>query len=129
MKRISLLSMCFLITVFLFGANYVHANGDDQVKPEVVKVIAVGDNMVEITFNEELDETTAEDISNYSIEQPYGAKLKLDIYSAELNDAKNKVIITTNEQNNYSVYMLSISNVVDVAGNVIDNCQFAFVGM
>lgn len=129
MKRLRVVSMFLFISLLLFSVNYVHANSDDQVKPEVVSVKALVGNKVEVTFNEELDRVTAEELSNYSISELYGNKPRLDVLGAELDGLGTKVILTTGQQNSAVLYGINISNIADLAGNVMDSCQKVFVGM
>ncbi|GMQ60844.1 hypothetical protein [Vallitalea maricola] len=129
MKRLREISVYFLMTVLLCTTTCVYASSDDLVKPEVAKVMGLEGNRVEITFNEELDKTTVEDISNYTIFEKYGSKEQLQVLEAELDDTKTKVIITTEKQKSYILYDIYISGIADLSGNVMDNNHKVFIGL
>ncbi|GKX28692.1 hypothetical protein SH1V18_11720 [Vallitalea longa] len=127
MEKLSKFSVCLLVLVLFCSTTLVYANSEDREKPELKSVIAIDTNTVEITFNEAVDKTTAEDISNYVISELAG-NTELDILSAVLDETKTKVVIVTDEQCEM-VYSLEIRGVTDLAGNIIDDCQMAFVGL
>lgn len=86
-------------------------SGDDETPPVVNSAEAVLETAVEISFNEPLDEATAENTANYQIDPA------LSISAAELSG--NKVTLTTSPQTAYENYTITINNVEDLAGNVI----------
>lgn len=129
MKRLREFSVCLLIAVLLCTTTCVYANSDDLAKPEVTKVMGLEGNRVEITFNEELDKTTVEDISNYTIFEKYGSKQQLQVLEAVVDESKTKVIVTTEKQKGCTLYGIDICGVADLAGNVMDNDHKVFVGL
>ena len=89
-----------------------HIFGADIIPPTLNSAVALSSTSVEITFSEPLDETTAENTGNYSID-PF-----LDISSASL--AANKVTLATTEQTEAENYTITVNNVEDLAGNPIE---------
>lgn len=75
-------------------------------------VVATGENTIEVVFTKEVDETTAENIANYSINKEVGAPTK-----AELKDDGVTVKLTVNDLINGRGYKLTIDGVEDLAGN------------
>ena len=89
-----------------------HVAGADIIPPTLISAVALSSTSVEITFSEPLDETTAENTGNYSID-PF-----LDISSASLGT--NKITLTTSEQTEAENYTITVNNVEDLAGNPIE---------
>jgi hypothetical protein len=82
-------------------------------KPQLTSVVASNNKSVKVTFNENLDEN-ALTITNYTI-------AGLQVLKAELDGTDKKVVIlTTAAQTAGSIYKLVVTNVTDLAGNVID---------
>jgi len=86
-------------------------SGDDLTPPVINSATALSETSVEITFNESLDDATAEDIANYQI---YPA---LTITDAVLNGYR--VTLTTSQQTEFENYTITVNNVEDLAGNII----------
>jgi lamin tail-like protein/Big-like domain-containing protein len=86
-------------------------SGDDETPPVVSSAAAISETSVEINFNEPLDQTSSETLSNYQIVPA------LTITSAVLSG--NKVTLTTSQQTAGESYTITINNVEDLAGNVI----------
>ncbi len=89
------------------------SGGDDIIPPVLINANALTSTSVEVTYNEAVDEETAETISNYSISPT------LNISAAQLTSS-NKVTLTTAEQIVGENYTLTVNNVEDLAGNIID---------
>ncbi|HEU4964769.1 MAG TPA: S-layer homology domain-containing protein [Bacilli bacterium] len=100
---------------FPFGGRAV-----DTEEPTISVAYAGTNTSVYVEFSEDVDNATAEDIENYSIEG-------LTIVKAEQQDDKNIVKLTTSEQVEGNVYTLEIANVEDVVGNVLDTDGDEFV--
>ncbi|PIU61132.1 MAG: hypothetical protein COS84_11545, partial [Armatimonadetes bacterium CG07_land_8_20_14_0_80_40_9] len=98
-------------------------SGPDTTPPEVLSAQAFTYTEVEITFSEELDETTAETAANYTLEP------SLTVAAAQLQTDKTKVKLTTSAQEYKTPYTITISNVEDLAGNPIPpGSNVGFVG-
>ncbi|GMQ60859.1 hypothetical protein [Vallitalea maricola] len=96
----------------------------DETKPELQSAVALSNTSVKLTFNEDMDEASVENIANYEIEG-------INILKAERQTAKNEVILTTTAQTSGTIHKVVVSNVKDVSGNVInsDNDEFLFAGL
>jgi hypothetical protein len=96
----------------------------DTTPPEVISATALDDESVEVIFSEPLDQTTAEQASNYTI-------AGLPILSATLQVDPTHVVITTHYQSNL-LYALVVASVEDGSGNIIqppnDNASFTGLG-
>ncbi|HWQ29352.1 MAG TPA: hypothetical protein VN549_00065 [Negativicutes bacterium] len=94
---------------------------EDTTKP-TVKHELLGRNEIMLTFNEEMDRASAEDLDNYMIEYD------VTILSADLSDSGNYVILKTTDISARDFYRLTVQNVCDVAGNSIVRYRAAFDG-
>jgi len=74
--------------------------------------VATGKNKVTLVFSKEVDETTAENLANYSINKDVGAPTK-----AELQDDGKTVKLETNDLVNGRSYKITVDGVEDLAGN------------
>lgn len=83
----------------------------------------MGNNIVKITFNEEVQRSDAEDISNYII------KNNLSVYNAELDSTGKIVTLTTAPQREGYIYWLTAQNVRDISGNTMEPLEKRFTGM
>lgn len=95
----------------------------DSTKPQLSAAAALTNTTVKVIFNEKVDEVTAENAANYTIEG-------LTITSAERQDNEAEVVLTTSAQTAPHVYTVKVENVTDLVGNVIDsdNDDRAFAG-
>ena len=96
---------------------------------EVDDVVAVDENTVYVIFKDEVDEASAENISNYTIDEGVGAPRKAVYDEYDVDDdgkiddtstytEKYVVKLTTNDLiNGWSKYDLTIDGVLDLAGN------------
>jgi hypothetical protein len=85
----------------------------ETVKPQLTSAIPVTNNTVRVTFNEDLDRASAESIANYTIDG-------LAVTKAELQPNKREVVLTTANQAVGTIYKLSVKDVTDDSGNVVD---------
>ena len=91
--------------------------------PNVVEAIPLSFTELEVVFNEVVDETTANQISNYLIDGNIG-----NPQSAELDAIEpNKVFLTLNNAlTNNTSYFLQVKNIKDEAGNVMTEQSVPF---
>ncbi len=98
----------------------------DTNPPTIQNITPVTNNTLTVDFNEELDQTTAETISNYSVDGDIGNPT-----SATLNSGNRKQVqlIFTNTFTDNTNYQLSVNNVEDLSGNptVNETAGFSFV--
>ncbi len=101
----------------------------DTTKPAAPTAVVTGNTTVQVTFNEAVDKTLAENIANYAIDN------SLVVLKAELDSDVNsgtymkKVTLTTSAQTVGTIYKVTVQNVADVAGNVMDKFEGLFGGM
>ena len=101
-----------------YSKKYV-AMPRDTVKPTVRHEIT-GKNELLLTFSEEVSRDSAENLSNYIIED------NVIIHSAELQDNNKVVILKTTDMTRF--YRLTVQGVCDMAGNSMDRYQVTFDG-
>jgi len=95
--------------------------GVDVTAPVLAGGSATSATVVVINFNEALDETTATNLTNFSVTPD------LEVTSAVLN--VNKITLTTSEQTAGEEYFITINNIEDLAGNQIEaNSVLQFTG-
>lgn len=97
--------------------------GDDAInspQPYAVTATAPSTNMVLITFNKGLDESTAENLSNYSI-QNLSNNSTLAISNVALNtDADSTIVtLTTDSISDHVTYEITMNNIESNAGRSI----------
>jgi hypothetical protein len=80
---------------------------------------SVGFDQVTLYFSEGLDQSTAENPANYSIEG-------LTVTAASYRTAGKSVTLTTSKQKASSTYAISMNGVTDASGNAADNAQLAY---
>ena len=93
--------------------------GGDYDGPYVVEVTPIIYYNVKVLFNEPVDETTAEDLANYSLSNSG------NIISAEQHSI-NKSQVNLTVAPLYGDYDLTVQNVEDVAGNVMEPQTISF---
>lgn len=105
------------------------AKAADSDKPELISAIALTNQTVQLTFNEEVD-VNAISASNYSINNLDVIKAYYDVDEDE-NPIKNVVLLITTSQKQGTIYKVEVSNVTDLSGNKIDsdNDTFKFGGL
>jgi len=103
------------------GSHTFTGGGGDTTPPSITNIIALSLTSVQISFSEAINDTMAEDETNYSITP------LLNISSAELQEG-NKVLLTTGEQIPGEPYELTVSNIADTSGNVMSDTTIDFTG-
>ena len=93
----------------------------DTDSPEILTVLAPNDTTVQITFSEYVDETTSEDIANYSI-----VSRSVTVDNAVRNDPDSTQVTLTVSGMTEGDYTLTIINVEDVNGNAITSESMNF---
>lgn len=94
----------------------------DTEKPRATADI-ISNNIIKINFSEEVDRSSAEDISNYTIQND------MTIYNAELDAAGKSVTLTTAPHREGNRYWLSVRNIADLSGNIMDLYERTYMGM
>jgi parallel beta-helix repeat protein len=100
---------------------YEYPSGPDTVPPVISSVISIKPREIEVLFNERMDDTSAQNIDNYSIDQD------VVIVGAVLDENKKLVTLTVLQLAEEITYTLSVSNVMDITGNpVAENSTMTF---
>ncbi|RIX50250.1 hypothetical protein D3P08_20575 [Paenibacillus nanensis] len=86
----------------------------DMTKPTITAFDRITARVYTLTFSEPVDNGTATNPSNYS----FSGGLKLT--SVQLSSDKRQVTITTSNQSDNTRYWLTVKNIKDLAGNVMD---------
>lgn len=97
----------------------------DEEPPVIDKVEQDKEDSLKLTFNEELDRDSAEDIDNYTILDNKGNVVKDIIDDAELIE-ENKVVKITFNEDIYGDYSIVVQKVKDLAGNAMSKTTVAF---
>jgi hypothetical protein len=110
-------------TKFYFDDVYAGPVVVDNDPPELINLMADSDNTLTLNFNESLDKTSAETLSNYSVNKAFG-----NPKSAVLNseDATQVHLLFSNKFNSGESYLLSVSGIEDLSGNVMEPQDFPF---
>ncbi len=100
----------------------VRASANNIGAVAVTAVTATGENTIVVQFDGELDETSAENIANYSIDEDLGAPTKAEW--EKTGAAPNTVTLTVNDMVNGlefdrygKAYDLTVDGVLDLSGN------------
>lgn len=116
---------------FGFLCNYTKSNSDnfsfddvrvkdytpDVMAPHVKKLTVLNDRELSVEFSESVTQTSAEDTSNYTINQGIGHP------TAAMQDPKNTRVVKLTFSNAFiseQQYDISIQSIKDIAGNVLD---------
>jgi hypothetical protein len=86
----------------------------DTVPPLVLTVTSIRPNEIEVSFNEQLDETTSQDETNYSVDH------ELIITSAILGPDSKSVVLTSSGLSEGITYTLTVHGIKDKTGNTIE---------
>lgn len=110
---------------FFYDDVYIGDEIVDVTPPTVASVTAIGNNQVDVLFDEAVDQTTAENSNNYSY-TPNGSPI-----TAVLDGSNPALVHLTlgGTLSNGTVYTLTVENVEDLEGNVMtsQNENFAFL--
>lgn len=104
-----------------YSIRYVALPRDTE-KPKATAEV-MSSSIIKVSFNEEVQISDAEDISNYTI------KNDLSVYNAELDPTGKIVTLTTAPQREGYVYWLTAQNVRDISGNTMEPLEKRFTGM
>jgi len=87
---------------------------EDATKPQIVSVVRLPNRLVEVTFSEPVESASAVNSTNYELNNG------LRLTSLQLSSDQRKVTISTTDQTDGRTYRLTVKNVKDLAGNVMD---------
>ncbi len=110
----------FGVGAFLLAAYEIskYTDGTLPAKPEIYmdSISVVDDNNIQVYFNQPLDESSASNIENYSIEG-------ISIIKVNVKAETNSVVLTATsiERGKYRLY---IKNIKDVSGNIVEEMEW-----
>ncbi len=93
------------------SAGYSFFN--DTTPPELVGATLSGTKTVFVTFSEEMDVSSVENVTNYSINND------ITVDSASLQNGNTVVKLSTSSHSPNILYTITVNNVTDLSGNVI----------
>ena len=96
----------------------------DNIAPNLSSIALVNSTTLELNFSEELETISAQTIQNYNVNNG------ITIKSALLSSDKRKVILTTTQHSTNQNYIVTVTGVKDIAGNIIslnNSAQYTFV--
>ncbi len=112
---------------FDFGEFKIELRGPDDVEtgidsnpPFAMEVLTLSNIYLHVNFNEDLEQSTAETVSNYSINNG------ITVTNALLHATDRRKVILTVSALTHPEYILTINQVEDLAGNAINNQEIAF---
>ncbi|MFC4600148.1 Ig-like domain-containing protein [Cohnella hongkongensis] len=105
-----------LHTVTIDGATWSYVSAqEDTTKPQLVSsLVKLSNRTYELVFSEPVERSSATDSGNYRFSGG------LRVTGVQLSADQRKVTITTSEQADGRSYQLTVRNVKDLAGNVMD---------
>lgn len=111
-------------TLYVDGNAWSYISiSDDTIKPQVQSFISFPNRILEITFTEPVEATSATNASHYQLND--GLKLE----TLQLSSDLRKVTLSTKEQKHGNNYKLTVRNIKDLAGNVLDTRNdLSFIG-
>ena len=95
------------------------ATASDNDPPSVIAVSA-SQNSVEIQFSEELDESSARNVDNYSVDND------ISIVSVSLDSEHIRVTLSTTDHLESVGYTITVANVEDIAGNPVPETEVSY---
>lgn len=98
----------------------------DDVPPSVVDVRPASPTEIEVTFNERVTDAAGE-LSHYALSRDGGGAAPT-ITASRLAGGGVRAILTTTVQERQAPYVVSVSDVSDIAGNVLSSGNTSFPG-
>jgi hypothetical protein len=96
------------------------ADGTDIFPPNADEVVTVNDNQIKITFSEIVNETTATDIQNYTVNN------NITVEGAEMHSFLGNVVFLNVSDMATGTYILTINGVEDPSGNMMEDVETEF---
>lgn len=100
-------------------------DGFDNTSPTITNITAKNRAILEISFSEEIEKTSAEILTNFSVDNGIGNPL----VALKSKDNPQKVILAFDLFEANTDYILTVNNVKDLAGNIIaanSNVDFSY---
>ncbi len=94
--------------------------GTDFIPPTISSVESINNTTVKVVFSETVEEASAQTIENYIIDNG------IDVLNANRHALQHSIVFLTVSSMATNDYTINISNVEDLAGNVIENGEAGF---
>lgn len=111
-------------TSFYFDDIYCGPFIVDTVPPKTDSVYVVSSNKITLKFNEDIEETSAETITNYFVNNSIGSPLSSNRDSTDFTKVHLQF---TNTFTDSTLYQITINNLKDNTGNIIVNATKDFL--
>ena len=111
-------------TKFYFDNIYVGDIIIDSNPPELISIETPNDSSINLTFNEVLEQSSAENINNYTVDNGFSNPIKAELNSS---DATKVELVFSNKFNSGQQLSLIIKNIEDIYGNSIISHQSSFL--
>ncbi len=95
-------------------------SGTDIFPPEVNEVVSLDDNLIRITFSEDVNPETATNIANYTLDNG------VNITAAEMHNFLGNIAFLDVSKMETATYTLIINGVEDLVGNAMENVETEF---
>ena len=106
-----------------YSFSFTTAPRSELVKPTIIYVQPTDNNILKIYMSEKITQATAENTNSYSVDGG------LIITSLHLEEDQRTITLTTSNQIETKIYTLTIKDLTDLAGNVIDTILISFNGI
>ncbi len=93
----------------------------DTEEPTIDDVVVVDENTIQVDFNEDVEESSAEEIENY-----YISSRIVTVSAVVRDDVDNSIVTLTVSGLVYGNYTIVVNNVEDLSGNGTDGASFNF---
>jgi len=100
----------------------------DDLVPVVSGVLGAGSEFLVVTFNEPVEQTDAEDLSNYDAFQTFAGRPGFALTEAWLSRDGRTVLLATERQLPDTLYTITIEGIDDLAGNAVADTSIDFRG-
>ena len=100
------------------ASDVFEGNGGDTTPPQVISASGSNETSIVVNFNEALDPTTAQVSANYEVYESSAPSNTLTVTAASLTGSRVTLTLAS-AMNEGTSYTVTVSNVEDLAGNVI----------
>ncbi|MEZ5083766.1 MAG: lamin tail domain-containing protein [Bacteroidales bacterium] len=111
-------------TKFYFDDLFVYESGNDTIPPKITSVSVLNQNELLLSFSEEIEQGSAENSSHYFVSDVIGNPVNAAL------DAQNPTRVILTFENFFLPglnYLLLVSNISDLAGNIMVNDTIGFI--
>ncbi|NTW25591.1 MAG: hypothetical protein HGA37_12910, partial [Lentimicrobium sp.] len=111
-------------TRFYFDNIYAGPAINDDVKPQLVSAEVTGDSQVSLVFSEPVDEISASNTENYSVDQGLGYPI---VASRDAVSTSTVILLFSQAITPGILYNITVRDVADFAGNIMETATQSFV--